>query len=203
MIRAFVLAVSLALFPVPGLAHKVVISVFPSGSQIEGEVGFTNGGAGAGTLVEVFDGDGGKLGETVTDDDGFFLYTPTAPVAHVFRADLGAGHVAKTEMSAADVAAIVGKAPASQGSAQAAAATPGAAATIAYAAGPATSVAPGVDADEIARIVRDEMRPLRQEIAAYKEKNDLQNILGGIGYILGLSGVAFYLAARRKLQAAA
>ena len=68
-----------------------------------------------------------------------------------------------------------------------------------------TAAAPGValsDADraEIARIVRDEMRPLRREIAAYREKNDLQTILGGMGYILGLFGLGFYIAARRQLK---
>jgi nickel transport protein len=45
--------------------------------------------------------------------------------------------------------------------------------------------------------VRDELRPLRREITAYKEKNDLQSILGGIGYIFGFFGIAYYIAARR------
>jgi nickel transport protein len=51
----------------------------------------------------------------------------------------------------------------------------------------------------IAQVVRDEIRPLRREIAAYKDHNNLQTILGGIGYIVGLFGLGFYLAARRKL----
>ena len=124
----------------------------------------------------------------MTDEDGFFLFEPTEPVAHTFRADLGAGHVADVTMSAADVARILGVA---------------APEPVAPAA--TTAAAPGValsDADraEIARIVRDEMRPLRREIAAYREKNDLQTILGGMGYILGLFGLGFYIAARRQLK---
>ena len=95
-------------------------------------------------------------------------------------------------MSAADVGGLLGKA------------TP-AAATAAPDAAPApTTASPGgaaLDETALARIVRDEMRPLRQEIAAYKEKNDLQTILGGIGYIAGLFGLGFYLAARRRLMA--
>ena len=68
----------------------------------------------------------------------------------------------------------------------------------------ATNPAPvaGLTAEErdvIAEAVRDEIRPLRREIAAYKEKNDLQTILGGLGYILGLFGLGFYIAARRKM----
>jgi nickel transport protein len=52
----------------------------------------------------------------------------------------------------------------------------------------------------IAEAVRDEIRPLRREIAAYREKNDLQTVLGGIGYIMGLFGLYFYIAARRRMQ---
>jgi nickel transport protein len=53
---------------------------------------------------------------------------------------------------------------------------------------------------ELRAAVRLETKPLRKEIAAYKEKNDLQTILGGIGYIIGLFGIGFYIAARRERQ---
>jgi nickel transport protein len=53
----------------------------------------------------------------------------------------------------------------------------------------------------ISEAVRAEIRPLRREIAAYREHNDLQSILGGIGYIVGLFGIGFYVAARKKLAA--
>ncbi|NDR59059.1 cobalt ABC transporter permease [Aliiruegeria sabulilitoris] len=217
MIRPALLALAIALAALPALAHKVIMGVFPSGSQIEGELGFSGGDAPEGQLIEVFDEAGNKLGETVTDADGFFLFTPTEPVAHRFNADMGAGHVAETVMPAEEVAQIVAR---SKGST---------AATIAWADKPdaagqpetsapdpaGTAVPPQVapqvivaalnqaELEAIAKVVRDETRPLRQEIAAYKEKNDLQTILGGIGYILGLFGLGFYIAARRKLKDAA
>lgn len=52
----------------------------------------------------------------------------------------------------------------------------------------------------VREMIHKEVTPLRREIAAYKEKNDLQSILGGMGYIAGLFGVFFYVAARRKLS---
>jgi nickel transport protein len=52
---------------------------------------------------------------------------------------------------------------------------------------------------EMAAMIRDELRPLRREIAASREHANLQSILGGIGYIMGLFGFGFYIAARRKL----
>ncbi|WP_421904529.1 cobalt ABC transporter permease [Mameliella sp.] len=188
MIRLALLLTLLAL-PAPALAHKVIAAVFPSGSAIEGEIGFSNGDMATDQPVEVYGPDGRLLGETVTDADGFFIFEPAEPVAHTFRADLGAGHLANVTMPAEEVARILGVA-APEPAAPAATTAP---------------AAPGValsDADraEIARIVRDEMRPLRREIAAYREKNDLQTILGGMGYILGLFGLGFYIAARRQLK---
>lgn len=97
-------------------------------------------------------------------------------------------------MSAADVAKIMGVAavPAPVEPVQADAAAAG-----------GVTIAALTDAERqaIAEAVRDEMRPLRREIAAYREHNDFQTILGGIGYIVGLFGLGFYVAARRKLAA--
>jgi nickel transport protein len=163
-------------------AHDIVASVFASGGEIEGQVGFSSGGMAKGVLVEVFDANGDKLGETTTDVDGFFTYTPSQRTELIFRADLGGGHVAQAHMAADDVPAGM--------SADAAAAPDGA-------------EAGALTAEErhaLARIVRDEMKPLRREIAQLKEKNDVQSILGGIGYIAGLFGLGFYLAARRRLR---
>lgn len=192
MLRILVIIAAVTLAPVPALAHKVIFGVFPSGDKIEGELGFSNGDAAVGETIEAFDVQGNKLGETLTDEDGFFVFTPTAPVLHRFHADLGAGHTADAEMSAQDVAKILGVA---------AEVAEAAADPVAAPAASAITVASLTTEERlaIAEAVRDEMRPLRQEIAAYKERNDLQTILGGIGYIVGLFGIAFYVAARRKL----
>lgn len=182
------LALMIALLPLPALAHKVIAAVFASGQMIEGEIGLSNGEMSTNQPVQVFGPDGALLGETVTDDEGFFVFLPSQPVAHSFRADLGAGHIADVTMPADEVAAILGVA------------TPVAPPPPTDAAPVATLGLTDADKAEVARIVRDEMRPLRREIAAYREKNDLQTILGGIGYILGLFGLGFYLAARRQLK---
>ena len=189
------LILGLLLLPLPALAHKVIAAVFPSGSAIEGEIGLSNGEMSADLPVQVFGPDGTLLGETVTDADGFFVFTPEQPVAHRFRANLGAGHVADVTMSKEDVARILGVAPVA--AAPAAPAAPASTAPITPA-----SFTGLTDADraDIGRIMRDELRPLRREIDAYKEKNNLQTILGGMGYIVGLFGLGFYLAARRRLS---
>lgn len=183
MTRLCLCLMLLTLLPAPALAHKVIAGVFASGPQIEGELGFSNGDMAAGQEVIVYDPSGAEIGRTVTDADGFFLFTPTQPVAHRFRADLGAGHVADVTMPAADVAAILGVAAPAPISAEA-----------------APPVLTDAQRAMLAELIRTEIRPLRRELAAYKERTNLQSILGGLGYIAGLFGLGFYLAARRKLS---
>ncbi|GAA0305782.1 cobalt ABC transporter permease [Rhodovulum strictum] len=180
MIRTGVLLLCLALAPLSAQAHRVVAAAYPAGEMIEGEVGFSNGDMAAHQLIEVFGDDGTRLGEAMTDANGVFRYRPDRQGRHVFRADLGAGHVAEFELGADEIAAILGQ-PADA---------------------PAASLAGLSEADRaaIASMLRDELRPLRREIAALKERNGMQSILGGIGYIAGLFGLGFYLAARRRLR---
>lgn len=168
-------------------AHKVIASVFPSGANVEGEIGFSNGVMAENTLVEIFDPQGNKIDEVTTDGDGFFVYTPSQQVDLRFRADLGAGHVAEATFAIAELSGIDSTKPAASSQAP-----------VASAGGSGTGPAITREQEEIiATIVRDELRPLRREITAYKEKNDLQSILGGIGYIFGAFGIIYYIAARR------
>lgn len=192
--RHLFLIAALLCAPLPALAHKVIAGVFPSGDAIEGELGFSNGDMAAGTEVVVTGPDGAELGRTITDEDGFFLFVPTAPVAHTFRSDLGAGHVAEVTMPAEEVAGILGAAAPAIPEAE-----PPAVPAPAADAGASMAALAETRRRAIAEAVRNEIRPLRREIAAYREHNDLQTILGGIGYIVGLFGLGFYLAARRRL----
>lgn len=189
------------------LAHKVVAGAFASGDRIEGEIGFSDGSMAANALIEVLAEDGRKLGEVRTAEDGTFVYTPTEKTPIVFRADLGAGHVAEVHLSVDELPARL-RAGSSVG-APPAVATPSSAAVVAEgpAEAPATAsaTASALEAQRtlLAELVRNEVRPLRREIIALKEKNDLQSILGGIGYIFGLFGLWFFFAARRANAKAA
>jgi len=190
--------VAIGFLPASARAHKIIASVYVSGSVIEGEIGFSNGDMAANIVVLVYDDANNQIGETKTDGDGFFVFTPTKSVTHVFRANLGAGHVAEARLEAEDLPEI--------------AAPPQAAGVITSAQAANVPAAPvdgaatgnGFSKEQrllIAEAVRNEVRPLRREIAAYREKNDLQTILGGIGYIVGLFGLWFFIAARKQRTA--
>jgi len=192
MIRALILVAAL-LTPLPVLAHKVIASVFPSGSDIEGEIGMSDGTMAVDQLVEVFDESGAKLGETKTDADGFFIYTPSKPITHIFHADLGAGHLAEAILPGVEVAQLMGQ--------EAIQSTAGASVLGATAEHTATTPTTLNDdaRGEIAAMLRAELRPIRQELTAMKTSTSFQSVLGGIGYIFGLFGLGFYIAARRKI----
>ncbi len=192
--KQLTLILTLCCVPLPAVAHKVIAGIFASGDAIEGEIGFSNGTMAVDTEIVVTDADGSELGRTMTDADGFFVYIPTAEVAHTFFADLGAGHVAQVTMSAEDVAEIMGVAAVSD-----AATEPERHVSEPVSGGVSVASLSAEEREVIAEIFRDELRPLRREIAAYREHNDFQTVLGGIGYIFGLFGLGFYLAARRKL----
>lgn len=192
--------IALCLMTTPAFAHKIVGSAWTDGADIEGEVGFSNGDmAKNGTVVDVFGPNDTKIGEAIVMEDGLFRFTPTQAVAHTFVANLGAGHVARFTMEVDELPQLVAATTQTQ--------TPAPAATSASVPEPVAPAASAIDQAElqrmIAKAVRQEVQPLRKEIASYKEKNNMQSILGGIGYILGLTGLVFYIMARRKEKAAA
>jgi len=47
------------------------------------------------------------------------------------------------------------------------------------------------------RAVARQVRPLREEMVACVERIRLRDVIGGLGYILGIAGIGFYVAARR------
>lgn len=179
---ALILVLGLSLLAKPSLAHKVVISAFAAGAAIEGEVGFSNGEMAHDGVVTVLDDAGQPLGQAPVDGQGQFRFVPVQAVPHLFRADLGSGHMAEIRLDLADLPVGLAGRPAEP---------------VRLSPAPVPS---DPRQDQLAEMIRREIKPLRQELAAYKEKNDLQTILGGIGYILGLFGLGFYLAARQRLK---
>ncbi len=186
------LTLLLGLLAGPALAHNVVGGVYAIGTEIEGEAGFSNGdSAKPGLLVEVFDVNGTRLGKTETDADGMFRFDATARVEHHFRIEMGSGHVLQVSLPVEELPEDLpgGDAPA----------------VVAVANVPiATGVA--IDAKQLQAVVEKavarQVTPLRKELAAFKEKAGLRDILGGIGYIFGLCGLAMMLRERKQRKAA-
>lgn len=172
----------------PAFGHNVVGGVYAIGNTIEGEVGFSNGDmANAGILVQVRDAAGNALGESVIEEEGMFVFEASKRIDHYFHANLSAGHVLEIVLPAEELSASL----------------PGGAE-------PDFSVKPTMNAAAIEGIdqaalqllvekaVAKQVKPLRKDLTAYKEKASLQDVLGGIGYIFGLVGLGIWLRQRKQ-----
>jgi len=53
-------------------------------------------------------------------------------------------------------------------------------------------------ASEVEKAVAKKVRPLERELRAFKEEIRFHDIIGGIGYIVGVMGLAFYFLGIRR-----
>ncbi|MGB0732993.1 MAG: hypothetical protein ACPGPF_04485 [Pontibacterium sp.] len=189
----FALSLCISFFATSAYAHNVIGGVYAIGELIEGEVGFSNGDmAKAGSEIIVSDSAGNELGRAYTDADGLFAYTATARIDHHFYANLSSGHVLQTSLPAEELPDTLPGDGVVNGNAGKKA--------------PNLINAEAISGDQVAlalmieKAVAKQVKPLRQELAAYKEKTGLRDIIGGIGYIFGLCGVAIWWREREKAK---
>jgi nickel transport protein len=178
------------------------------GKAILGEARFRDGTPMRSARVTVLDPAGAKLGETKTDREGKFTFEPRCRCDHRFLVDGGDGHAAHYTVRGEEL-------PRHLAAAGTASAMPGEIAT-ASPSRPADRAAgakqPEPDATRVAdsiaysaelrgelEAIQAQLVQLRRELAAREDSTRWRDVLGGIGYILGLAGLAFYfLGARRR-----
>jgi nickel transport protein len=189
------LAAALLLLPPAAQAHKLSIFAWPEGGEIRGEVKFSGGRKAKNVQIAVQNAaDHAVLAETACDENGAFRFT-LPEQAQQARPDLlivangGEGHrgewllEAKDYAPAASVASVEPAAPvepAQTGSASAA----------------------GLSEQQLRRVVAEEiskaLSPVRQSIAeSLDPEPTLRDILGGIGWLIGLAGLAAWAQSRR------
>ena len=170
---------------VPALAHKVMIFAWVEGDTVFTESKFSGGKKAINAPVVIFDKDGKKLLEGKTDNKGEFSFK--IPKASDLRIVLNAamGHKAEwtvPESEIREAGNIMEKKKVAEPS------------------GPTTV---GLSKEEVKKIVEDsldkKLRPIVRMITESKNNEpSLTEIIGGIGYIFGLMGVALYFINRRK-----
>lgn len=194
--RSMLLTLALALAP-PALAHKLKVFAFAEGDRIQGSAYFVGGAKASGASILIQDDTGQRLATLTPDSEGRFSYRVLQPVDHLIVA-LGAdGHRAEWRVSAAELAGAFPSTPqpdsasAADDARQAHDTQPPQTAPVhASATDPALMAA-------IEQSVARQIRPLREQLIALDERIRLQDILGGIGYILGLTGLALWWRRRK------
>ena len=175
-------------------AHKINLFASVEGGIIKGEVYSSGGGRPANCRVRFMDIAGNVLGERTTNARGGFSYTPTQQTDHVVIVNTGDGHRAEYTVKAGEFLPTP-------------IAPPEVAAPSNLPNTPSSESPQHSDAEEIEeaveRAVARQLQPLREQLARAEERVRLKDILGGIGYILGLMGVAIYFNHRKNSKGAA
>jgi len=169
-------------------AHKVNVFAYVEGKKIYIESYFNDGKKCIDSKIEVFDNQGNKLLEGLTDKEGkFSLEVPSedGDLKVVLTASMG--HRAEYSISADELRGAVGlikeepEEPVSIVSSE-------------------TSL---VDLKEIQSIIEDtldeKLKPIMREIKKSREdKISPTEIIGGIGYIIGIFGIIAYFLSRKR-----
>ncbi len=187
MARCLAALLVLSLAAGPALAHKLKVFARVEGGEILGSAYFVGGAPAAGAGVRVLDGNGSVLATLTPDAEGRFRYRPAEPGDYLVEADSGDGHVARWSLAAKAFVATVAE-PTAQ-----AVATPTTDPSVA--APPAPLPEPALAA-LVEEAVARQVGPLREQLQAYEDKVRLHDVLGGVGYILGLAGLALWWRSR-------
>ena len=216
MLAAFILATATS-----ALAHRVNIFAWTEGNEVVAECGFNGGNKVKQGQVVIFDAaTGAKLLEGRTDDFGVYRFPVSAEgKAHGVRIVIkaGEGHQNEWTVEAAELATIQPGTVA----APAPSSAPSAAATSAAASAPAVATAPAaqrpaspktdkgpaqqaanISAADLQNIVNTaldaKLGPIRKELAEMRvARPGFSEIFGGIGWLVGLAGIALYFKGRR------
>ncbi len=198
------LLVALALAALPASAHKLQVFAFAEGARIQGSAYFAGGAKAQGATIKMEDAEGHVLAELTPGPDGSFSYTAQARMDHVIVADSGDGHRAEWRVTASELAAGFPDAPRLPAKQRSAATSATRDTPVASRSDPPpislpqSTGAPSapVDLATIERAVARQVGPLREELRAAQDQARLHDIMGGIGYILGLVGIALWWRAR-------
>jgi len=182
----------LAGMPASAWAHRVVVFAWPEGDQIHVESKFSGGKPAQQAAVDVYDASDRKIVSGQTDDQGRFTFTPPAGTGLNIVVNAGTGHRGQWRLNPEEL----GQAPVPTPSAPPAVAQPRAPA--------GQAPCPALDNDievKLSALLDRKLDPIKRDLAYLRRPEpSMRDIFGGIGYILGLVGLAAYLRYRQKLK---
>lgn len=173
-------------------AHSISVFAYVEGGVIHGEV-FARGGAPiASATITAFDPSGKKLGEATADAEGKFSLTPTIRCPWRLVAVAGEGHQAEYTVPSDELPPDLpsgGKEPFEP----------------APPAAPPPAIPPAMGDEAGDQSVSGELAgldrqviALRRDLEQFRHERRFQDIVGGVGYILGLMGLAYYFLGLRR-----
>jgi nickel transport protein len=179
---------ALVLIGAPALAHKVTIFAWVEGDRVFTESKFSGGRKVTGGKVAVFDREGTQLLEGKTDEKGEFSFRVPKLTDLKIVLNAGTGHRAEWTITESEIRQAGYQEE-----------------TREVAPPPQASTDLGVGKDEIREIIDEsldrKLTPIVKMLAELQTKGpSVTEVIGGIGYIVGLMGIALYFLSRRKKE---
>lgn len=188
MRRTLLLALALLLASaLPAAAHRLKLFATVEDGTITGYAFFIGGGRPQGSTIVIRDGAGTEVFRTATDDEGRFAWTPAGPDRFTVTVDARDGHAAETVLEADRF----GGPPVPGAPAAAPPAFP-------LGASPSAATEAGLIEAAVDRAVARQIRPLLEAYDAAEGRARFNDVMGGIGMIVGLAGIALWASGHRR-----
>ena len=177
----------------PALAHRLIVFAAREGEAVTGYAFFVGGGRASEAQAFLRDAEGRTLAQARTDAQGAFRFAPPSGLDVTIVVNAGDGHVAEAPVAGERFAPETPARAAAQQSAQENAQE--GAQESARALAPADLA---VIERRVEEAVARQMRPLLEAQAQAAARIRFNDVMGGVGMIIGLFGAALWAMARRK-----
>ncbi|WP_336801900.1 cobalamin biosynthesis protein CbiL [Kaistia sp. MMO-174] len=175
----------------PASAHRLKVFASAIGSSIEGEAYFVGSGPAAGIDVTLRDKADKLLQSGKTGPDGKFALPASGSGDITVTVDAEDGHVARFTVAESELDPAPPSSPV---------AAPAAMPASDSSAPVVAAVAPSVPMADLEIAVARKVAPLAAQIDALQSALRIQDIVGGIGYIVGIFGLVAFLKSRRPAK---
>jgi nickel transport protein len=192
MSRKAALALILALsWPATATAHRLKLFVTVDDGALAGYAFFVGGGRPEGVDF-IVKKDGGEVFRGKTDSQGNFRWKPDVPANYSVTVDAGDGHWAEGAIAADRLGGLAAPAPPP-------AAAPSQAPQPSGACAPndPAALAKLVEA-QVDKAVARQLRPLMEAYDQAEGRVRFNDVMGGVGMIVGLAGAGLWALSRRK-----
>jgi len=172
-----------------GSAHKVNIFAYVEGKQIFTQSYYSNGKPIVSGIIEVFNARDMKLLDGETDKNGEFSFLIPEKTELKIILNAGMGHRAETVIKEKDIPTIE-KPPKKKVTSKPAIITEN----------PKTDeyISKEDIKDIVEQVIEQKMRPLFRILAQRQRTISFVDVIGGIGYIIGIMGLIMYLKSKKK-----
>ncbi|MDB5508092.1 MAG: hypothetical protein JWL93_561 [Hyphomicrobiales bacterium] len=179
-------------FSAPASAHRLRLFATVDEGALAGYAFFVGGGRAQGAEIVVTSSPGAEPTRLLTDQEGRFSWKPPAPATYHVVVSTGDGHVSEATVERSRFG----------GDEPVAASTQPAVSPTAPPRPDETALARLVEQKVDAAVAR-QLRPLLEAYGAAEARLRFNDIMGGIGMIVGLAGIALWGASRRRRNSGA